>query len=105
MEKASISTGVQFPQAVIFQGGGMGIVPKVVIVSTTDRKAQAAVSNGFPQLVCIIIQVAPRRLDLTVYDTAQAINHDLVRVVTPEPANMAFHEFNATGAHFDSAYR
>ena len=58
-------------------------------------KAEQLVTHSFAQLVCVKVQVLPCRLNVTGSDGSEAFDHDFVRFVFAETANVLFDEINS----------
>jgi hypothetical protein len=80
----------------------MCVVPEVIIVPGSRRESLLTVSDELPKLMRVVIQVVARRLDLASRYATQTIDHDLIRLVIAEPANVAFQGVDATVRHPDS---
>jgi hypothetical protein len=105
MEQIPVPIRVQFSQAVVLQGGRMGVVPKVVVVPGSSRKSLSAVSDRLSKFMGLVIQVVLRRLELASRNATQPIDHNLIRLVIAEPANVTLHGVNATVSHPNSPGR
>jgi hypothetical protein len=96
MEQGSIPVRVQFSQAVVLQGGGMGVIPQVIVVPSSRRKSLSTVSYELPKFMGVIVQVVPCRLGLAFRNATQPIDHDPIRLVLAEPADVSLHGIDAT---------
>ena len=74
----------------------MGIIPQVVVVPSSRRKSLPAVSDELPKFMGVIVQVVPCRLDRAFRNATQPIDHDLIRLVLAEPADVSLQGIDAT---------
>src|SRR4051812_13211661 len=105
MEQISVSVSVQFRKAIILQGGRVGVIPQVVVVAGSRRKPLSTVSDVLPKFMGVVVQIVPCRFDLPPRNATQPVDHDLIRLVLAEPANVSLHGVDATVSYLEPPCR
>ncbi len=79
----------------------MSVVPKIEIVSRARPESKPTISHELPKLMGIVIDVIPRRFDLSSRNARQPKEHDAICVIIAESINMTFDGVDSACSHPD----